>query len=206
MESLDCPVTLAGKDLRAPTASLDLRERTARRERGESPAKQALEDSEARRVHEEVVAPEDQQESQVQRAPQAMMDLLARQERGVLKDLRDPLASPDLKDPMALQEKMGCPVIPDRGERRASKERPDLQDLEGWLDHRARLERPDLEESGDTRVLLVLLVSKVCPELLGKRVERAIQALRVLVASQDLLASGASRGREVFQGPWVQLA
>lgn len=206
MESLDCPVTLADKALRAPTASLDLREQTARRVQGESPAKQALEDSEAQRVHEEVVVPEDQQESQVQRAPQAMMDLLAHQERGDLKDLRDPLVSPDLKDPMALQEKMGCPVIPDRGERRASKERPDLQDLEGWLDHRARLERPDLEESGDTQVLLVLRVSKVCLELLGKRVERVIQALRVLVASQDLLALGASRGQEVFQGPWVQLA
>lgn len=206
MESLACPVTLADKALRAPMASLDLLEQTARRVQGESPAKQALEDNEARRVHVAVVVPEDQPESQVQRAPQAMMDLLARQERGDLKDHRDPLVSPDLKDPMALQEKMGCPVIPDRGERRVSKERPDLQDLEGWLDHRARLERPDLEESGDTQALLVLLVSKVCLELLGKRVERVIQALRVPVASQDLLVSGASRGQEVFQGPWVQLA
>lgn len=87
------------------------------------------------------VVQEDQQESQAQRAPQAMMDLLARLESGDLKDLRDLLASPDLKDPMVLLEKTACLAILDRGARRASKERPDLLDQEGLLDLRARLER-----------------------------------------------------------------
>ncbi|TKS79519.1 Collagen alpha-1(XI) chain [Collichthys lucidus] len=72
------------------------------------------------RVHVEDVVLEDQQESRVQRAPQAMMDLLALLERGDLKDHRDPSVSPDLKDQMARQEKMGCLVIPDREEKRLS--------------------------------------------------------------------------------------
>lgn len=188
MESLDCPGTLDDKALRAPTVSQDSPGRTARRGQGESPAKQAQEGNVAQRVHVVGVVLEDQQESQVQRAPQAMMDLLARQERGDLKDHRDPSVSPDLKDPMVHQEKMDCPVIPDREERRASKERQDLQDPEGWLDHRALQERQDLAESEDTQAPLVHLVSKVYPEQLEKRVERAIQVLRVQVASQDLLA------------------
>lgn len=168
--------------------SLDSPVRMARRERGELPAKQAQEGNVAQRVHVAAVVLEDQQESQVQRAPQAMMDLLAHLERGDLKDHRDPSVSPDLKDPMAHQEKMGCPVIPDREERRASKERQDLQDPEGWLDHRAQLERQDPAESEDTQALLVHLVSKVYLELLEKKVERVIQVLRVPVAKQDLPA------------------
>lgn len=151
-------------------------------------AKRAQEGNVAQRVHVVGVVLEDQQESQVQRAPQAMMDLLARQERGDLKDHRDPSVFLDLKDPMAHQEKMGCLVIPDRGERRASKERQDLQDLEGWLDHRAQLERLDPAESEDTQAPLVHQVSKVYLELLEKREERVIQVLRVLVARQDLPA------------------
>lgn len=129
-ESLDCLATLENKAPRAPLASLDLLEQMARKEQGESPAKQAREGSAAQRVLVVVAVQEDQQGSQVQRAPQAMMDLPAHQERGDLKGLRDLSVSPDPKDPMAQQEKMDCPVTPDRGERRASKERPDLLDLE----------------------------------------------------------------------------
>lgn len=188
MESLDCLGTLADKAPRAPPASLDSPGRTARKGRGESLAKQAPEGNEAQRVHVVAAVLEDQQESQVQRAPQAMMDLLARQERGDLKDHRDPSVSPDLKDPMAHQEKTGCPVILDRGERRVSKERQDLQDPEGWLDHRAQLERQDPAESEDTQALQVHLVSRVSLELLERRVERAIQVLTVIVERQGLLA------------------
>lgn len=187
MESLDCLGTLVDKAPRAPTASLDSPGQTARREQGESPAKQAPEGNVAQRVHVVVVVQEDQQESQEQRAPQAMMDQGVRQERGDLKDHRDPSVSPDLKDPMAQQEKMDCPVILDSEERQASKERQDLQDPEGWLDHRDQLERQDPAEREDIQALLVHLVSKVYLELLEKRVERVIQVLRVLVASQDLL-------------------
>lgn len=131
LESLDCLGTLVDKAPRAPTASLDSPGQMARREQGESPAKQALEDNVVRRVHVVAVVLEDQRESQVQRALQAMMDPGVHQERGDLKDHRDPSVSPDLKDPTVRQEKMGCPVILDREERRASKERQDLQDLEG---------------------------------------------------------------------------
>lgn len=130
---------------------------------------------------------EDQQESRVQRAPQAMMDLLARLERGDLKDHRDPLVCQDPKDQTALQEKTGCPAILDSEERRASKERPDLLDPEGWLDHRVQLERSAPVESEDTQAPLVHPVSKVYLELLEKKVERVIQVLRVLAANQDLL-------------------
>lgn len=141
MESLECLDTLEDKALRAPMASMDPPGQTARREQGESLAKLALEGNVAQRVHVVGVVLEDQQESRVQRAPQAMMDLPARQESGDLKDLRDLSVSPDPKDPTAQQGKTGCPVTPDREERRASKGRPDLQDLEGWLDHRDQLER-----------------------------------------------------------------
>lgn len=188
LESLDCLGTLEDKVPRAPMASLDSPGQMARRERGESPANLALEDNEAQRVHVVGVALEVQQENQVQRAPQAMMDLLARQERGDLKDHRDLSVSPDPKDPMAHQEKMGCPVIQDREERRASKERQDLQDQEGWLDHRVQLGRRDPVESEDIQALLVHLVSRVYLEPLEKKVERVIQVPRVLVESQGLKA------------------
>lgn len=56
------------------------------------------------------------------------------------------------------------------------------------MDHRAQLERQDPAGSEDIQALLVHPVSKVYLELLEKRVERVIQALRVLVARQDLLA------------------
>lgn len=206
LESLDYLDTLVDKAPRAPTDSLDSQGRMERREEGESPAKQDREGSAAQRVHVVGVVLEDQPESQVQRALQAMMEQGVHQERGDLKDHRDPSASPDLKDQTDRQEKMGCPVTPDREERRASMERRDLRDLEGWLDLRARLERQDLAESEDTQALQVHLVSKVCLDLLEKRAERVIQVLRVVVARQDLPASGASRGPEVFQEPWVQVA
>lgn len=186
-ESPVCLGTLVDKAPRVPMASLDSPGRTARREQGEPLAKQAPEGSVAQRVHVVGVVLEDQQESQVQRAPQAMMDQGVHQERGDLKDPKDLSASQDPKDPMAPQEKMGCQVIPDREERRASKERQDLQDLAGWLDRRAQLERQDPVESEDIQAPLVHLVSKVYLELLEKRVERVIQEVRVQVASRDLL-------------------
>lgn len=188
MESLDCLGTLEDKVPRAPMASLDSPGRMARRAQGESPANLVLEGNVAQRVHVVDVVLEDQLENQVQRAPQAMMDLPARQERGDLKDHRDLSVSLDPKDPMAHQEKMDCLVIQDRGERRASKERQDLQDLEGWLDHRVQLERRDPVESVGIQALLVHLVSKVYLELLEKKVERVIQVARVLVESQGLKA------------------
>lgn len=186
-ESQDCPGTLANKAPRARTDSLDSPGQTERREQGESPAKQALEGNVAQRVHVEAVVREDRQENQAQRAPQAMMDLLALLERGDPKALKDPLVCLDLKDQMALQEKTGCPAILDSEERRASKERPDLLDLEGWLDHRVQLERSAPAESEDIQDPLDHLVSKVYLEPLEKRAEREIQVLRVLAENQDLL-------------------
>lgn len=188
MESPVCLGILEDKAPRAPTASMDSPGPTARREEGELLAKLAPEGNADQRVHVEAVVQEDQLENQVQRAPQAMMDLPAHQERGDLEDHRDPSVSPDPKDPMAHQEKMGCLVIPDREERRASTERQDLQDLGGWLDLRDQLERRDPAESEDTLDLLVHLVSKVYLELLERRVERVIQVPRAMVARQDLQA------------------
>ncbi|KAG7229044.1 hypothetical protein INR49_013163 [Caranx melampygus] len=156
---------------KAPMASLDSPGPMARREQGELLAKLALEGNVAQRVPVAAVVQEDQQENQVQRDR---------------KDHRDPSVSPDPKDPTAHQEKMGCLVIPDRGERRASKERQDLQDLGGWLDLRDQLERQDPAESEDTPDLPVHPVSKVYLELLERRVERVIQVPRDLVARQDL--------------------
>ncbi|CAB1454496.1 unnamed protein product [Pleuronectes platessa] len=185
LESPVCLVTLEDKAPRAPMASQGSLGQMARKEQGESPANLAPEGNVAPRVHVVGAVQEDQQGNQEPRAPQAMMDLPAHQERGDLMDHRDPSASLDPKDPTARQERMGCPVIPDREERRASKERQDLQDPEGLLDHRDRLVRLDPAASEGTRALLVHLVSKVCLELLGKRVERVIQVLMVLVARQD---------------------
>lgn len=186
LESLDCLDTLEDKVPRAPMASMDSLGRMARKGQGESPANLVLEGNVAQRVHVVGVAQEDQQENQAQRAPQAMMDPPAHQERGDLKDHRDLSVSLDPKDPMAHQEKMGCLVIQDRGERRASKERQDLQDPEEWLDHRVQLERQDLVVSEDIQALLVHLVSKVYLDLLEKKVERVIQVPRVMVESQGL--------------------
>lgn len=188
LESLDYLVILENKASRAPMASLDFLEQMARKEQGELLANLVLEGNVAQRVLVVGVVLEDQQESPVQRAPQAMMDLPARQESEDLKDHRDQSVFPAPKALMAQQGKMGCLVILDRGERRASKERLDLQDLEEWLDHRDQLERQGQVENEDTQAPLVHLVSKVSLELLEKRVERVIQVLRVLVASQDLQA------------------
>lgn len=185
-ESLDCLGTLEDKAPRAPMASMDSPGQMAKREQGESLAKLALEDNVAQRVHEGGVVLEDQRESQVQRAPQATMDLPARQESEDLKDRRDLSVFPDPKDLMDQQEKTACPVILDREERRASKGKLGLQDLEGWLDRRDQLERRGRVESEDIQAPLVHLVSKVYLELLEKRVERVIQVLRVTVASRDL--------------------
>lgn len=180
--------TLEDKVRRAPMASLDSQGQTARRVQGESQANLAPGDSVAQRVPVVGVVQEDQQENQVQRAPRAMMDLLVHQERGDLKDHRVLSVSLDPKDPMAQQEKMDYLVILGREERRASKGRQDLQDLEGWLDHRDPLERRDQVESEDIQALLVLLVSRVYLDLLEKRVERVIQVLTVSLARQGLPA------------------
>lgn len=169
-------------------AFLDSLGQTARKEQGELLANLALEGNVAQRVHVVAVVLEDQQESRVLRATQAMMDLPACQGSGDLKDHRDLSASLDPKDLMAHRGKMGCPVILDSGEKRASKERLDLRGLEEWLDHRDQLERQDQVESEDIPALLVHLVNKVYLELLEKRAERVIQVFRVLAASQDLLA------------------
>lgn len=188
LEFLDCLVTLEDKGQRAPMAFLDSLGQTARKEQGELLANLALEGNVAQRVHAVAVVLEDQQESRVLRATQAMMDLPACQGSGDLKDHRDLSVSLDPKDLMAHQGKTGYPVILDSGERRASKGRLDLRGLEEWLDHRDQLERQDQVESEDTLALLVHLVNKVYLELLEKRVERVIQVFRVLAASQDLLA------------------
>ncbi|CAG5896467.1 unnamed protein product [Menidia menidia] len=172
LESLDCRGTLGDKAPRAPMVSLDFLDPMAKKEPGELLANQAQGGNVAQRVHEEDEAREDQQGSQVQRAPQAMMDLLAHQESGDLKDHRDLLVSLDPKDLMAHLGKTDCPVILDNGERRGSKEKLDLQDLEGWLGLRDQLERQDQVENGDTQDPLVHLESKVYQELLEKRVER----------------------------------
>lgn len=140
LEFPDCLGTPADKDPRAPPASTDSRGPMARRVQGELEANQALEGSEAQRVQEAAVVPGDQPESLAPRAPQAMTALQARQERGDLKGRRDPSVCQDPKDRMVRQEKTGCPVTPDREERRVSKEKPDHQDLEVWSDHRVQLE------------------------------------------------------------------
>lgn len=100
----------------------------------------ALEANEAQRVHEAAAVPGDQPESQAPRAPQAMTAPQARQERGDLKGRRDPSVCQDPKDQMVRQEKTGCPVTLDRGERRVSKGKLDHQDLEVWSVHRVQLE------------------------------------------------------------------
>lgn len=182
-ESLDCPGTLEGKAQRDPTVSLVFQEPMARKEQGEPLANLAQEANADQRVHVADAVPEDQQENQELRAHQATTDPPVHQERGDLKDRRDRWVSPDLKDQTAHQEKMGCPATQDREERRASKERPDPQDPEGWLDHRVQLERWDPLASAGTPVLPVHPGSKVYLELLEKKVERVIQVPRVLGAS-----------------------
>lgn len=182
LESLDYLDTLEDKDLRALQVLMDSPELMERKEQGELLGRLAQEDNVDQRVPVVAVEQEDQPENQDKRATPAMMDHPARPERGDLQGLRDLSASLDPKDPMAQQEKMACLDTLDRGERRVSKERPDLQDLVGWLAHRDQLERQGPVEREDTQVPPAHLVSKVYLDRLAKKVEREIQVLWVFLA------------------------
>lgn len=187
MESLECLGTLEDKVKRVLLALLDSLEQMVKKEQGEQLANQALEGNADQQVHVGDAEREDQQESQVQRAPQAVMDLQAHLESGDLKDLRDLSVYPGPKDRMGHLEKMGCQVILDRGEKRVSKERLDLPDLEEWWDHRDQLEGQDQSESEDTQAPLVHPENQVCLGLQEKRGERVIQVLQVILARWDHL-------------------
>lgn len=78
---------------------------------------------------------------------------------------------------------MDCPVTLDREERQVSKERPDLLDLGVLLGHRALQEKLVLLESEAILDHQGPLESKVFLELLAKKVERVIQALKGLVGN-----------------------
>lgn len=125
-----CQVIQEGKDQRAPAGSRASQGPTERKAPGELPGSLVQEVREVQRVH---VGPEEQgvqQENQDLRARQATTVLLAHPERGDLKDLRDPLVSPDQKDHLDHQERMGCPDTLDREEKQVSKERLVLRVLE----------------------------------------------------------------------------
>lgn len=128
---------------------------------------------------------EDQQENQGLRVPQGMMDLQVVLENGDLKDHRDLLGFQDLKDQMDLQERMDCQVTPASEEKPVSKERQDPLDLVELLVHRDLLERPDLWASEAILDPQDPPESRVFLELLGKKVERVIQVLRVLPERWD---------------------
>lgn len=174
-----------GRVLRVPQASLDFPELTERKEGGALPAKQDPEDSAVQRVLVVDEVQGDQQENQDQRAPQGTMDLQVVPENGDLKDHRDLLGFQDLKVQMDLQERMGCQVTPDSEEKPVSKGRRDLQDPVVSLVHRDLQERPALWVSEAILDPRDPLESRVFLELLGKKVEREIQVLRVLQGRWD---------------------
>jgi len=181
LESPGCLGILEDRGLRVPAASTASQEQMERREQGESPGRLVPEAKEARRVHVVGVVPEDPQENLVQRVLQAMMDLLVGQGRGDPKGLKVQSVSLDQKDPTGHQGRMDCLDTQGREERRASKERPDPQDLEVWLDLRVLLERRDPVEREVTPGPLVPPVSKVSLELQEKREERVTQVLWVFL-------------------------
>lgn len=125
-----CQVIQEGKDLRAPVGFRASQGPMERKAPGELLGNLVQEVSEVQQVH---VGPEEQGvplENQDPRARQATTALLVHPARGDLKDLRDPLVSPDQRGHLDHQERMDCPDTPDREEKRVSKERLVLLVLE----------------------------------------------------------------------------
>lgn len=125
-----CQVIQGDKDLRAPAGFQASQGPMERKAPGELLGNLVQEVNEVQQVH---VGPEVRgvpQGNQDQRAQQATTALLVHPERGDLKDLRDLLASPDQRGHLDHQERMDCPVTPDREEKPVSKERLVRLDLE----------------------------------------------------------------------------
>lgn len=91
---------------------------------------------------------------------------------------------------------MDCPDTPAREERRVSKERLDLRDLQVFWALRDPQVRLDQWESVVTLDLQDHQVSRVCLELLAKREPREIQVQPVLLERTDLKVCEVSPERE----------
>lgn len=118
-----CQVIQEGKDRRAPAGFRASQGPMERKAPGELLGNLVQEVSEVQQVR---VGPEERggpQENQDLRAQQGTTALLVHLGRGDLKDLRDPLVSPDQRGRLDHQERMGCLDTLDREEKQVSKGR-----------------------------------------------------------------------------------
>lgn len=142
MVYLDCLDILEDSDPRDLLDSQDSPAQTARREQGVLRANQDQEDNEDQR------APEGREDRGArlakleQRELQEVTALLVLLERGDCPDLREPMASPDQRDPLDHQERTGCPDTLAKEEKLVSKVKWVHLGLLESLDLRVLQERP----------------------------------------------------------------
>lgn len=139
LEFLDILEDLDQRDLLDSQDSLD---QTAKKEQGVLAAKLDPGDKEDQRAPEGSEGRGAPQENQEQRGLQEVTVLLVLLERGDCPGPREPMVSPDQKDPLAPQERTDCLDTLDREEKLVSKVKwVHLDHLESW-DLRVHLERP----------------------------------------------------------------
>lgn len=202
LEFPDCQDTQEDKDqrdLRVSKVSLAPMER---KELGEQQESLAHADREDQRGLEERGDQEDQQEKLDQRVTQEMTAHQDLPVRGVCQGLRDQQASQAERAPLDLQGKTDCLDILDREERLDSKGRPALLVLQAWLDLRDQQVRLDQWEIGATLDPQAHLVSRVYPELQGKKEPRVTLVLLAQQVRMAHLGQEDSLEREVFLALW----
>lgn len=202
LEFPDCQDTQEDKDqrdLRVSKVSLAPMER---KELGEQQESLAHADREDQRGLEERGDQEDQQEKLDQRVTQEMTAHQDLPVRGVCQGLRDQQASQAERAPLDLLGKTDCLDILDREERLDSKGRPALLALQAWLDLRDQQVRLDQWEIGATLDPQAHLVSRVYPELQGKKEPRVTLVLLAQQVRMAHLGQEVSLEREVFLALW----
>lgn len=170
---LDFLDILEDKDRRDLWDSQDSLVQMERRGHEVLPANQVQEDKEAQRAPEGRGGRGAPQGKQEQREPQEAMVLLVLLGRGDCQDLREPMVSPDQRDLLDHQERMGCQDILDREEKLVSRVKWVHLGLLVLLDLRVHQERLAPWVSVAILDPQVHLVSRVSLVPQGKRAPRA---------------------------------
>lgn len=202
LEFPDCQDTQEDKDQRDRKVSKVSPAPMGRKELGEQQESLAHADREDQRGLEEREDREGRREKLDQRVTQettARRDLPV---RGVCQGLRDQQVSQDQRALLDLQGKTDCPGILDREERLDSKARLAPLALQVWLDLRDQQVRLDQWE------IVVILdpqahpVSRVYPELQGKKEPRVTPVLLAQLVRMALLGQEVSPEREACLALW----
>lgn len=187
-ESPDYQAIQGDKDPRVQSAFQDSQEQTARKEQGAPLANQDQGGNEVQRVHVVKEVQEASPASRGQRVPPVVMAHLVPLGKGDFLDLKEPLDFQDRRAPLVHQGRMGYPVIQDREVKLDSKARLALLVLQVSSDLRVLLGKLVQWANGVIQAHLVLLVNKVCLDLLGRKGQREILALPVYLERMVLRA------------------